>query len=663
MRKFIPILVSIFGFFIYLQLYTAYLEQKLVNLAQENIPTELKVTIISDTIPGSETQKCAVKYGPYKLLATVYSPELLECGDLLDIQNAKIRHLEKNRNFDIHTYEEYLFRQGYNGTITIKNICNIRQTFSLKRYIYRAKLPLIKSIQRTMSAEHAATMCTLLFGTSAAPLDPSQTNAYRQAGVIHLLVVSGSQIAILTVALQTLLRGLSPTAIFSIVSIFNLLFTIMTGAGPSIVRACLMTEISLLAPLVERRPNAYRSLFTASLIMLIVSPLTIFDIGFQLSVLATLALIDVQPRLQSFFSKPTMSNTAFTTSLAPLLLTTPLCVYYFQGLSLAALPLNILILPWLEFVVVSGFAASILGSIFPALGYIANLGNELFLTILDYLIGLASKGYIYIPAFPLITGLSIYAGIYLFLLRRTKAALLTIGLGLGLWWYVWSTHPLTVTILDIGQGDSIYISTPRHRTMLIDCGSELYRAGPIALATIKRETDHLDQLLITHDHTDHQNGLATLSIPIHNIISGNILPRENFILDGISFQLFQDPFPVETNGESIVVLMQYQGMRMLFTGDATLQTEEYLLAQNLGQCDILKVGHHGSRTSSGREFLNRVRPELSVISVGKNNRYGHPHPRTLAALKHLSKVYRTDLDGAVRLRFFPNGKVAISTKT
>lgn len=298
--------------------------------------------------------------------------------------------------------------------------------------------------------------------------------------------------------------------------------------------------------------------------MLLFSPLTIFDIGFQLSVLATLALIDVQPRLQSFFDKETTSNKVITTSLAPLLLTTPLCIYYFQGFSLAALPLNILILPWIEMIVVSGFVASILGSIIPVLGYVANLGNSFFLSILDLLVTIASKGYIHVPAVPLATLFGIYAGLYLLLMRRSKQALLVYGLGLIFWWYIWTQHPLTITILDVGQGDSIYISTPQHKNMLIDCGSDSYKAGPVALATILREKATLDYLLITHDHTDHTNGLKTLNIPINTIISGNIITGKTIIMGDIILKLFQDPYQQDTNGSSIVTRLQYNDWSMAF---------------------------------------------------------------------------------------------------
>ena len=655
------IIVCIFAFIIYLNIYSNNLEQHRQEFSQEHIPKEVTVTIVSDIVPGNTSQKCAIQYASYKIMATIYSIETLECGDQITVQYPKTRALERNKNFDIQTYDEYLLRQGYVGAIIIKHITAIQHPFSIKRYIYRAKRPLINSIKKTLSPAHAATMCTLLFGTSAAPLDTNQTTAYRQAGIIHLLVVSGSQIAILTTTLQVLLRSVPPIGTFWIVSIFNLLFTIMTGAGPSIVRACLITEVALIAPLVERKANVYRSLFTSCIIMVLISPLTIFDVGFQLSVLATFALVDTQPRLQTFFGKENTVNKMLTTSLAPLLLTTPICVYYFQGISLAALPLNILILPWVEMVVVSGFVASIVGSILPPLGFICNLGNELFLTILDWLVKIASTGYMHVPAIPLLTLLGIYIAIYLCLLRRMKQAILAAGIGFGFWWYIWNTHPLTVTVLDVGQGDSIYISTAHHKTILIDCGSDTYNAGPVAQATIWHETGKLDYLIITHDHTDHMNGVKMLSIPIANRISGNILIGETLSLDGAVFTLFQDPYPLDTNGESIVTKMQYHNTSMLFTGDATTKTEEYLLQNNIGACDVLKVGHHGSKTSSGHEFLAQIQPKICIISVGHPNHYGHPHKEILARLQHISPVYRTDYDGAVRVQFFTNG--TFTTKT
>lgn len=153
MKSLKHIAICVIVFIAYLNLHTKDLEQKHQAFSIEKIPQQISIKIISDTIPGNTSQKCAVKYSSYKLMATIHTLQKLECGDILTIPEPKIRAVERNRNFDIQTYDEYLFRQGYVGNISIKKISKIDHSFSFKRYIYRAKLPLIESIKKNLTCK------------------------------------------------------------------------------------------------------------------------------------------------------------------------------------------------------------------------------------------------------------------------------------------------------------------------------------------------------------------------------------------------------------------------------------------------------------------------------------------------------------------------------
>ncbi len=242
---------------------------------------------------------------------------------------------------------------------------------------------------------------------------------------------------------------------------------------------------------------------------------------------------------------------------------------------------------------------------------------------------------------------------------------------------------LVVTFLDVDQGDSILIQSPSSATVLIDCGpdrsvlSELGRSVPFYDRTI-------DLLVITHPDADHITGCIDVveRYRISRVLITGIASTSNLwsILDdaierkhipatvaraGESFMfdraVLRVLFPLEdvsgqtfknTNDSSIVAMLEYGDERFLFTGDANVSVEQKLLQVGTNvSAQVLKVGHHGSRTSSSREFLEKVHPAYAVIQVGEKNKYGHPTQDVLERLRHIgAKVLRTDRDGRLEMK-------------
>lgn len=243
-------------------------------------------------------------------------------------------------------------------------------------------------------------------------------------------------------------------------------------------------------------------------------------------------------------------------------------------------------------------------------------------------------------------------------------------------------NDLFVSFLDIGQGDSTLIRTPQHHTILIDAGptgAVLQKLGK-ALPFYDRA---IDLAIITHPQTDHFAGfldvaerytikqLITSDIPYkspewsaftqkvvaHRIpVSFVSSERTITIEDGVSIELV---WPISTavdtlhlpdaNEGSVVALLRYGEHEFLFTGDISADTEAQLLAHNLiPDIDILKVAHHGSKTSSSEEFIAQAQPEIAVMMLGRDNTFGHPNARTLRTLNQAGVIfYRTDTDGDV----------------
>lgn len=252
------------------------------------------------------------------------------------------------------------------------------------------------------------------------------------------------------------------------------------------------------------------------------------------------------------------------------------------------------------------------------------------------------------------------------------------------------TRPLTIAMLDIGQGDAIYIETPSGKTMLIDSGRDrqiLYELGDI-LPLGKRHIDIIENSNPDLDHiggfpfvleeysvgtilsagTNHETleafGLIEekareKQIPIIRPKAGTVLTIDGKA--GVTYTILWPEENVrdwERNAGSMVGLLEYAGHKVLFTGDAPKEVEDAILARyggNLSDIDILKVGHHGSRTSTSETFLRIAQPKIALISAGKGNRYGHPHNEVTQLLqKHGTRIFLTATDGRIVCRIWEN---------
>lgn len=557
-------------------------------------------------------------------------------------------------------------------------------------------------LNKILPKKDASLLGSILLGSSVSPLDSSVTEQYRKAGLIHLLVVSGTQVSILIGVCLGITRGSGLPLVWSVLatSFFNLMLVIITGAGASIIRAAIMGEVMLLGLLVDREKEFYTALAISALILLLFDPNVLFDIGFQLSFAATWSLVYIVPVMEKKMPQ------LLALSISPLLATTPIIATCLGQITPGAIISNLLVLPWVEFLVILGFGATVLGFILLPVAQV--LGNTIWLLLLcleniaDLVASLPGASiYIAVPGWPVILGY--YVALLLFLellkreekprlnLKRTIVCLLFLSVI-----YVWnglttdnSAGQLVVTFLDVGQGDSIFIQTPRNKHILIDGGGEEKapdghdKVGQrVVLPFLRRQgISRLDLVIATHPHNDHIGGLNEVlaGIRVDQVIdNGQVfdsaayrrfmaLIRANSIkeqvakvgqaielgagLRGVIISPFQ-PLSGDTNSDSVVFKLNYGRISFLFTGDLEEAGEERLLNSGTElRANILKVGHHGSRTSTSDEFLRRVAPELAVISAGKNNRYRHPHRSTLERLAGAGiKYLRTDLDGAITVR-------------
>lgn len=516
--------------------------------------------------------------------------------------------------------------------------------------------------------------------------------------------MSGLHCAFL-VTLLALLLPRSRRRLFCGVTICVLLFYMnMVGLSPSVVRACIMQIALLLAPLFRRDSDSFTSLGMALLVILLGNPFAAASISFQLSFAATFGIVILSGRLYRLFfdwyqgkNKHVRRVLAFAganlaVSLSATICTVPLVAYYFNTLSLVSPLANLLAVPvagygfMASFVtVLAGFvwlpAARVLG--WAAYGLIhAVLWIAWVLTRWRYHAVYFDNHYLRLWMVGAYLGFGLCAAVKKWRKRKYLIALLAtvLTLALAIWsnTLVYRAGNMNVAVLDVGQGESVALYS-EGQAILVDCGSSnsYIDAGAVAADQLSAMGIHrLKAVAVTHFHADHTNGLYTLlsRIPVDTLYLPDMEDeygvRER-LLDAAEQYDIQVEWVRRTTlaaaGDMVVTLyppvgegdMNEQGLSVLgsahdfdvlITGDMKDTTERALLEKYpIPDIEVLVVGHHGSKYSSCREFLAATRPEIAVISVGRNS-YGHPASETLERLEEAGAlVRRTDREGTITI--------------
>lgn len=578
-------------------------------------------------------------------------------------------------NFGGFDYQAYLANQGIYHTLKIQQIEAVSWQKSWNPIdqlsIWRATW--IYWLQATYPTELASYMTGLLLGYLPASF-AERGQVYRQLGIFHLFALSGMQVAFFTKLYRRCLArfGLTKESLNQLQWFFTVVYAGLTGWSPSVLRALAQQQLALLGL------RGMQQFWSLILLIATFAPQYFQDIGALLSLFFTfiLQLLAQDRRLASGWKQ------ALILALASL----PILSLFFSEYQ----PLGIFLT-----VVLSLLFDRLLLPLFLALLALVPLtkGEEVnvFLQGLDELL---QKGQAHLPG-PLILGQPSLP-LFLFLLvclalmwdlrshkRKTSLCLSLFLIGL----YLTKYPPINeITIVNIGQGDSIFLRDWQGRQALIDVGGKVsfgpkskqaekanadYRLIPYLKS---RGIDHLDQVFLTHPDADHVGDLLVVdqAIPISHIyVSPGSLNKPGFLEKlqasqaqihlveaGQTWPLFdsqlQALYPLEEgqgdNNDSLVLYGQFYQTRFLFTGDLEKEGEEVVLkAYPDLPVDVLKLGHHGSKGSSTPEFLDHVHPSLALISAGQDNRYHHPHEETLERLRERGiPWYRTDQDGAIR---------------
>ena len=538
---------------------------------------------------------------------------------------------------------------------------------------------------------------------------PDETReALQAAGTYHVIAISGGNIAILAAAATLLLAAISirgrRAAIIAIVVLSG--YAIVVTAGPSVWRATLMAVLYFAARTLDHRSSVWQSASVSAAVMIVIRPLDVRDAGFILTFGATLALLEgvrIGSRLRLGIGAVSWVLASVVASLAIEVALLPVSATLFSRVTGAGLVLNLLAVPLMGIVQVAALVVTLadgVAVVASSAGWTAHYAAQALVGSAN-LVTLAPWSTARVPPPEAIVVATYYVALAALLLSRgwvtrSIAGVVMVAMTLVVTGAIdtshfharQSSHTLRLTMFDVGQGESILVETPGGRAMLVDAGGAPFGGGVdigarvLAPALWARGIRALDTLLITHGDPDHLGGALEMISdfaphqvwigvdvpnhrPTHDVLDAATrfkipvaLKREGEVdADGeLRIRVLNPPAPDwerrrVRNDDSVVWEIVYRDVAVLLTGDISAEVEsEIVPLLTPATRRVLKVAHHGSRTSSSNELLSAWRPQFAMISAGRGNTFGHPAPEVLRRLEAIdAQVYRTDRDGAIRL--------------
>ncbi len=541
-----------------------------------------------------------------------------------------------------------------------------------------------QSMKKVMSNEDAAAIFAMLFGGYAG-LNPELVEDFQTTGIVHILSVSGSHMSMLAAATAALCLLLKfPRWATVALGIFVICtYTLLSGMLPQVIRSAIMGILVFTGMAFQFDNLSERFLAFAAMGMLIWQPLLIFDVSFQLSFSSTAGLIYLSENLrEKMFRLPRWFAYPAAMTLAAQIASLPIVIWYFNQVSLSSVFANAFVMPLLEIVIVGGLLGGIVALILPFLGKIFFVVEALIFGAgaeLNHIFAQLPFSTVQVPTL----GFAAMAIYYLALIFRRAEILLLLIIVLLV--NSFKGGDVEVNFVDVGQGDCAVVLTPNRHCIILDTGGVRDKVfdvgGRVVLPYLKHEgVREIDAIFLTHVHEDHSAGAGTLikKMPVREIItagepkseyaavfgiSADKLKNlragqqgEKFKIDGVEVEIVYAPKIGTGNEISNVYRVSYGGVSFLITGDLVTDIENQMLNENINvKSTVLKVAHHGSKTSSSLEFLRAVNPICAVICVGYGNNFGHPRAEVLENLEKINaKIYRTDKNGLIK--FTTDGK-------
>ena len=599
-----------------------------------------------------------------KINVTYYTDLQLdyELGDQIKI-SGQLSKPSNNTVFNLFNYRLYLLSNKIYFNLKADKIEKVTDN---DNFFYKIKNNVYRRIDQLKSGNYIK---AFILGDKQ-DLDDNMQNIYRENGITHLLAISGMHVTLLASILLFFLKRFKYSHL--IISLFLVFYAFLTNFTPSVLRAVFLFILN--------KYNKKKTIVLIACVMLLYNPYYIYNVGFLFSFVISFYLIyfgKLSNRFKNYFIKLLVTSTiCFIASI-------PIMINNFYYINLTSPLINVIFVPFVTFII---FPLCLFVLIIPCfdnlLLFCLHIMEQLSLFFNHFNVDIImSKINVFFFLF-------YYLLITIIFLKPKYFYILVVVVLVHTNIRLFNKN-ICLTMIDVGQGDSVLLEI-KDKSILIDTGGSYFSNYSIAKNKLvpyfkSLGIKKLDYLILTHGDYDHMGEAISLinSFKVDKVIFNNgeyndleldlikVLEEKNIdyyqnieelnIANNKLYFLNNKLYDNE-NDNSNVVYTVLNNIKLLLMGDAGIEVEDNILNKyNLNDIDILKVGHHGSKTSSSEQFINSINPKYSMISVGKNNRYGHPNKEVLYNLDD-TIIYRTDYDGSVMFQL-KKDKLKINTCT
>lgn len=590
-----------------------------------------------------------------KYRITLYEDLNYELGDKVYVRGI-FNNPPNNTVFNLFNYRKYLRSQG---VIMIGNNINLNLVSKNKNPLYMIKNKIIKRIKKYKTSNYLNAF--ILADKSL--IDKTVSKGLQNLGISHLFAISGMHVGMFILVFKKLrVKGF-------IIVLFLLLFLFVTGFPASFLRCLAFLSLRFINKKLNLGLSNIKILILCAGLLILVNPYLIYNVGFLFSVIITFFIILISPTIKN---KNNLER-SFYISFVCFLSSIPILALYFHKINFLTPLFNLLFVPLVSFVI---FPFALITFLFP---FFDNV-YLLFINVFEYAVINVDKIKMlsFVIAKPnLIIIFVYYTSLYAFIRKDKKYIILfliILIINLNMRFLMFNPE---ITFLDVGQGDSTIITLPMGKTIVIDTGGKYGNSYSI----VENKTipylnslgiNKVDLLVLTHGDYDHmaetEKLIKNIKVKDAFINKGDINELEKELLDFKGVRVVKKSYRIgryelkflnkktydNENSNSIITYVNLNNNSVLLMADADKNVEKDIInGYNLPKMDILKVGHHGSKTSSSATFINKINPTYSIISVGKNNKYGHPNKEVLDTLSN-TNVLRTDEDGSIKFVFRRN---------